>query len=97
MKKLNLSLDDLQVESFGTTPTQADRGTVRGNSGCCYSGTDCTEHWSTCDTYGDTELGDFCPVTGQNSCGDSACTCSDAPETCDAQCPFSYHTDCHRC
>lgn len=90
MRKLTLNVDELEVQSFRTTPgTGAERGTVRANSGCCYSGTDCTEYWSTCDP-GDTDY--FCPGTGMQSCG-----CSMLPETCAAPCAVSEMTDCHRC
>lgn len=95
MKKLSLSLDDLQIESFGTTPVPEARGTVRGNSGCCYSDVNCTDYFSTCDQQ-DTQY--YCPITGMNSCGATACLCSDVYETCAQMgCPLSYQTDCHRC
>jgi hypothetical protein len=90
MKKLRLNLDALEVQTFRTTPgSDATRGTVRANSGCCYSGDDCTGYWSTCDGGGGTA---FCPGTGMQSCG-----CSNQPETCAAPCYVSEMTDCHRC
>jgi hypothetical protein len=97
MRKLSLSLEDLQVESFGTTPPPETRGTVHGNSGCCYSGDDCTEYWSTCNS-GPADTQYYCPVTGMDSCGETACSCSADFATCAQMgCPLSYHTDCHRC
>lgn len=95
MKKVKLDPEQLIIQSFPTTrDSDPLRGTVRGNSGCCYSGADCTEYWSTCDTDSelqcDTEY--FCGGTGMQSCG-----CSNEPETCAAPCAVSDMTDCHRC
>jgi hypothetical protein len=92
MKKLNLKLDDLKVDSFGTTPVPRERGTVRANSGCAYTDVGCTEYWSTCPS-GPADTDYFCPVTGQVSCG---CD-SGEPETCAWPCRVSDLTNCHRC
>ena len=90
MKKLQLVLEELDVQSFDTSALHPDRqGTVRANSGCAYSGDNCTQYWSTCGGGDDTV---FCPVTGVRSCG-----CSDQPQTCAAPCEVSEMTDCHRC
>jgi hypothetical protein len=90
MKKLTLALDELKVQSFGTTPELGNaRGTVHGASGCRYTDGDCSAFWSTCDADGGSA---FCPVTGMMSCG-----CSNEPETCAAPCKVSDMTDCHRC
>lgn len=91
MKKLQLALEDLGVQSFSTMPDPpARRGTVRANSDCMYTGDYCSAYWSTCGGGGDDTV--FCPWTGVRTCG-----CSDQPETCAAPCAVSDMTDCHRC
>lgn len=89
MKKLMLSLDDLRVDTFSTTAGPKERqGTVQANEFTYTCGFSCGP-----DTYFDT-----CPVTGMDSCGETACSCSDVYETCAQMgCPLSHHTDCHRC
>ena len=64
MKKLNLHVDDLSVESFQVTSAPAARGTVGGNQ---YSNTTCHQDICTCPTT------DTCP--GGPSC-DETCACS---------------------
>lgn len=90
MKKLVLDLNELHVQSFRTMPDdEAERGTVRANSGCQYTDAGCTQYYSTCSAGNQTYT---CPVTGIRTCG-----CSDQPETCAAPCEVSDMTDCHRC
>ena len=90
MKKLKLSLDDLQVSSFRTAAdAQARGGTVKANSGC-------TQFASTCAPSGGASC-DACP-SANTDCGGivlytfevSYCVCSD-------QCAFSEFSNCHRC
>ena len=92
MKKLKLHLEHLQVETFTPVGEQpALRGTVRGNSGCCYTGNGCTDYWSTCDQGGGTTLATGIPI---NTYEESFCQCSDV-YSCD--CAFSEASNCHRC
>ncbi len=37
MNKLKLRLDDLQVDTFQTTPVQKEKGTVFGEQCTCYT------------------------------------------------------------
>ncbi|HEX6746065.1 MAG TPA: hypothetical protein VF092_02035 [Longimicrobium sp.] len=62
MKKLNLNLETLVVESFGTDAGAEKRGTVRANS--------CTEQYG---TYCGTCYENTC-VTCVNTCQNSGCT-----------------------
>ena len=74
MSKLRLQLDDLQVESFGTTPAEAERGTVLGEQQCtCPTACTCPG----CDTCDAT-----CPQTCRYTCDDSECIASCVGETC---------------
>ena len=80
-KKLSLSLDDLQVESFHTTPEKKKegQGTVYGYI---------TQDLTLCDTCTDSTCGSTCDSTCSSTCsstGGSTCssTCS---STCDSTC-----------
>ncbi len=79
MKKLKLSLDDLEVESFETTPEITDtKGTVMGYGVNGFEDTCPTE--CTCDTC-------VCPGTGGNSCGGTCVsTCVSTCGTCGGTC-----------
>jgi hypothetical protein len=74
MKKLRLQLEDLQIDSFQTTPAEKPKGTVFGEQCTCY--TQCTcPGCPTCDA--------SCNGTCDASCN-GTCNCSGA--TCDASC-----------
>lgn len=103
MKKLKLALDELQVETFQPVREQPGlRGTVHGNSGCCYPDEpNYTQYWSTCQQTGGGETCDNCQsgngcLTGDpiNTYEESFCQCS-AEYSCD--CAFSEASNCHRC
>lgn len=72
-KKIKLSLDSLQVESFSTNGAAAPRGTVEGHMS--YDAT-CGETWcgefSCAGTCGETEYGD-CGVVSADGGGISIC------------------------
>jgi hypothetical protein len=84
MRKLKLSLDELQVDSFHATGSGAERGTVPGHSwtqhadescfGTCDGG--CTRDWGSCNG-GCGSGGASCNGTCINSCNGS-CNCSAA-------------------
>jgi hypothetical protein len=82
MKKLTLSLDALEVQSFATASHAPDRGTVRGEQQLCTCPTACT--CPGCPTCAET-----CPETCVNTCDDYSCldscqfTCA---ETCGRTC-----------
>ncbi len=101
MKKLKLSLDDLEVESFETTPEIADtKGTVVGYGGGTAWGETCVA--SECGSCGGTcfeTCGNTCGGTCGRSCGGSCvntclgtCLCPPGPsgeDTCWAGCSIS--------
>lgn len=81
MKRLSLTIDDLQVESFATAPVPEKRGTIVGNQLLTNGGSTCV---STCFqracgcTYGDDD--------DQGTCNYS---CQMANTNCGTQCPTS--------
>ena len=81
MKKLSLTLDALQVESFDTTAVRAEKGTVFGEQCTCYTVCTCPGCY-TCDA--------TCPATCPYTCDDASCvgTC---PSDCDF-CPSEWDT-----
>lgn len=95
MKKMKLSLDVLQVESFDTASFEKRTGTVRGAA---------QTEWNTCIGYGDTCNGgetcwDSCGgtcrcVTQDQSCLDLSCI-----NSCVLTCPVCTpsHNDIHTC
>ncbi|HET7229381.1 MAG TPA: hypothetical protein VFJ16_05230 [Longimicrobium sp.] len=82
MKKLDLSVDQLQVESFETAEAPPLKGTVRGQELSVYNNISCYAS---------------CIETGCNTCDNSLdyCTCADCPVHTDF-CPDTRGTTC-RC
>jgi hypothetical protein len=96
MKKLKLNLDDLQVESFETTPASAtQRGTVHGYrpyTDTC--GTPCTAHpqcTAECGGQGDTDY--VCT----NDCGTDSCDCGSQGFSCNPDDHTCWPTDFQVC
>jgi hypothetical protein len=90
MRKLTLSIEALQVESFHAVEPTAPRGTVVGHTGEDLDGS--CKPWCSQDTVCNT-----CPAscngTCYNSCGAScAGTCN---ASCPASCGCTYDTDCN--
>jgi len=88
MRKLRLDLDDLQVESFATTPEpRRDGGTVFGQNHCtCY--TQCTcPGCPTCDASCNGTCGGTCDASCNGNCGG---TCG---HTCAGNCTEFNCTD----
>jgi hypothetical protein len=90
MKKLNLSLEDLAVESFETTAADADRrGTVHGAQA---SDTTCQQIICDCPTNGRECISNPCGTddcTVAITCGDSCtffCSHTCPPNTCAYSC-----------
>jgi hypothetical protein len=94
MRKLKLSLEDLQVDSFNVTPDASARGTVPGHNWTEYADESCFESCNgscnqTCplSCYGGCGSGASCGGTCGASCGcppntdDTACGCA-TWETC---------------
>jgi hypothetical protein len=81
MKKLRLHLEDLQIDSFQTTPGEKTKGTVFGEQCTCY--TQCTcPGCPTCDA----SCNGTCDASCNGTC-DASCngTC-DCPPGTDYQC-----------
>lgn len=70
MKKLDLNLDQLAVESFDTGGERLLRGTVRGND---VSDTTCHQRLCTCPSMRtcETDCGDY--TCGGDTCGGATC------------------------
>ena len=100
MKKLQLNLDQLQIESFDTSPetSSADEGTVYGLTG---SGEPefCTElctHPLICGQTGNT-CGNTCGGTCVNTCGNTcnaSCNGTCSGNTCGSSCGFTCGFTC---
>lgn len=72
MKKLKLNLDDLKVESFETSSTLIDRGTVVGQSA-----NPTTPGALTCSPFGNTGCGPSClTCNGGIQCAPSSVSCA---------------------
>jgi hypothetical protein len=98
MKKLGLTLDDLRVDSFETSPAEGNsRGTVRGyvtnyreatcdatNCGPCDTNQGCGTEWMICGTLQcDYTVGYSCGGTcGQSTCYGDSCVCWTSPPYC---------------
>jgi hypothetical protein len=79
MKKLQLRLESLRVESFDTKATDAVRGTVRGRDDTVIA-SDCpceTDTW--CETYIASNCWPYCPSA--ETCAQS-CACQSKPSGC---------------
>ncbi|HEX2079681.1 MAG TPA: hypothetical protein VHG08_18340 [Longimicrobium sp.] len=75
MKKLELNVDALQVESFDTAPAEMEgRGTVRGHDATEYGGASCAPNCS------DTNFTDWASCQG----------CTADPYTCPSRRPGEY-------
>ena len=79
MKKMQLNLDALGVESFDTSGADAKRGTVFGEQCTCYTNCTCPG-CNTCDE----SCNGSC--AWQQTCG--------GQNTCDATCGTCYYTGC---
>jgi hypothetical protein len=88
MKKLSLSLDAPEVQSFTTWEAAQTRGTVRGEQqppctcytctcpGCPTCDATCPETcWETCNGTCQTECGQSCGETCQRTCYTGRCIC----------------------
>lgn len=95
MKKLELNVDDLVVESFRTEELEAFGGTVRGNDSHFHmcdteAAWLCTQAQVSCDFGCNTADNGTCPSghTCQNSCEGTCDTCNTCQGSCfDDTCP----------
>ncbi|HEY0016230.1 MAG TPA: hypothetical protein VGC13_07920 [Longimicrobium sp.] len=89
MKKLKLQLDDLGVESFDTTCTVREKGTVVGEQGTCTCNTQCTcpgcpTCYNTCAYTCDDATCPACPTCAASCNG--TCVGATCYDTCGASC-----------
>ena len=85
MKKLTLSLDTLEVQSFTTSEAAETRGTVHGEQQCTCQ--------TVCTCPGCPSCAATCPNTCWNTCDDNTCaTCafSCGYESCDNTCHTGF-------
>jgi hypothetical protein len=85
MRKLKLQLDDLQVDTFQTTPAEKPKGTVFGEQCTCYTNCTCPG-CPTCYASCNGTCGGTCDGTCGASCAGTCDTCGDACGTWDASC-----------
>lgn len=86
MKKLKLMVDDLTVESFGTGPLEAVRGTVGGRNEPAYTASCDGTCVASCVS---------CVDTCQNTCWDSCWgTCDTCYNTCGLGCTHPGYGTC---
>lgn len=90
MKKMNLDVEALVVESFETSDVRGERGTVRGHG---YTDTTCAQRVCTCPTVGN---GFTCADTCQDSCG-GTCWIDTCGNTCDTCGDFCTDTGLSQC
>jgi hypothetical protein len=90
MNKIRLELDTLAVESFSTTPTDAEsRGTVHGHRPPFTQGLECASE--VCETEGCATYATDCGTCAATACGTCATNCG----TCyDATCGNTYCGTC---
>ena len=94
MNKLRLTLEDLQIDSFSTTPVKKEKGTVYGEQCTCPTACTCPG-CPTCDASCNgtcaASCNGTCDVSCNGSCGDSCDGCTwDAScggMSCDYTCP----------
>jgi hypothetical protein len=93
MRKLKLQLEDLQIDSFQTTPAERPKGTVFGEQCTCY--TQCTcPGCPTCDASCNGTCDASCNGTCDATCnGCSGFTCD---LSCDGYCPDTGRNTCFR-
>ena len=88
MNKLKLKLEDLQIDSFSTTPVKKGKGTVYGEQCTCPTACTCpgcptcdascngtcgASCGGTCDASCNGSCGDSCECTWDPSCGGQSC------------------------
>jgi hypothetical protein len=86
MRQLKLHLEDLQIDSFQTTPPERPRGTVFGEQCTCHTACSCPG-CPTCDA----SCNGTCAGSCYGSCGD---TCDNS---CGGTCDYSCYTCDYTC
>lgn len=87
MRKLKLSMDALQVESFHAENPDPERGTVAGYS----NPEECVSPNGTCEKY----CTDWSCNTCQGSCNGTCGTCAPTGDTCLGTCGCTGETQCN--
>jgi hypothetical protein len=90
MNKLKLKLEDLQIDSFSTTPVKKEKGTVYGEQCTCPTACTCPG-CPTCDA----SCNGTCAASCNGTC-DASCdgTCGDTVDlscgdSCNGACPYT--------
>jgi hypothetical protein len=108
MHKLRLKLEDLQIDSFSTTPVKKEKGTVYGEQCTCPTACTCPG-CPTCDASCNGTCGASCNGTCDASCNDFTCgdTCNcetvmSCGDTCGYTCPGyatfgAWNQECRLC
>ncbi|HET7234229.1 MAG TPA: hypothetical protein VFJ16_29720 [Longimicrobium sp.] len=86
MPKFKLALEDLQIDSFSTTPVKRAKGTVYGEQCTCPTACTCPG-CPTCDASCNGTCGGTCDASCNGTCGDS-CNCGTVY---DASCNSCYY------
>jgi hypothetical protein len=81
MHKLRLTLEDLQIDSFSTTPVKKEKGTVYGEQCTCPTACTCPG-CPTCDASCNGTCGATCGGTCDASCN-GTCDCGTWDYSCD--------------
>jgi hypothetical protein len=81
MHKLRLTLEDLQIDSFSTTPVKKEKGTVYGEQCTCPTACTCPG-CPTCDASCNGTCGGTCDASCNGTCGDT-CNCGTYDYSCD--------------
>lgn len=86
MRSLKLTLEDLTVDSFDTTPREGARaGTVYGHESYL-SECRCTGGWCEGESTTPCQAGTYGGNTCESTCNQIACGCTGYPDTCDISC-----------
>jgi hypothetical protein len=93
MNKLRLKLEDLQIDSFSTTPVKKEKGTVYGEQCTCRTACTCPG-CPTCDASCngtcDASCNGTCVASCNGTCGDS-CGCPTYDDSCNS-CYYGCYT-----
>ena len=93
MNKLKLKLDDLQVDTFQTTPASKEKGTVFGEQCTCWTqcGQNTCPGCPTCDA----TCNGTCNASCNGTCASCGASCGGSCDwTCDWTCDYSCGDSC---
>jgi hypothetical protein len=88
MRKLKLTVDQLQVDSFHAVDAEPERGTVAGYS----EPWECVSPYGSCERYCTQETCNTCQASCYGTCGG---TCPNTGDTCSGTCGCTGDTQCN--